>query len=211
MPVKYVKNLGEDTFLIMWEITESESDMKIMLHERLNDWDAKATHYENKHWLASRLALLSHFRNEEVDLVKDAFNKPHLYVDHETHFISITHSFNYAAVMISSKKKVALDIELIDQRVERVMKKFCNASELEWVAQAPNKTEILTTIWSAKETLYKWYGLKELDFREHLFISPIKNHNESIKVKGEIKKGDTHFSCFIEVERMENFILTRYC
>lgn len=91
-------------------------------------------------------------------------------VDGESYHLSITHSFELAAVMFSKFRMVALDLEKIDSRVGRVSHKFLNAAEDEMLKEATDVVYTQTLIWSAKETLYKFYGVKELDFRQHMTI-----------------------------------------
>lgn len=123
------------------------------------------------HWLASRAALATHFGNEAIiQIHKDMYNKPSMSVNGETYHLSISHSFELAAVMFSKFRAVALDLEKIDDRVGRVSHKFLNAAEQEMLKDATDLVYTQTLIWSAKETLYKFYGEKELDFRQHMTI-----------------------------------------
>ena len=49
-----------------------------------------------------------------------------------------------------------------------------HADELRFVnAQLPSQqTSLLTLLWSAKEAMYKWYGLGEVDFSEMMRTFP---------------------------------------
>lgn len=208
MPVTLINKLRENTYLIVWEITESNQQLQDLLHSRLHDWNAQAQHKENKHWLASRLAILHHFKNEEVDLVKDAFNKPHLKVDEKDVFVSISHSFDKAAVIISQNYPVSIDMERIDNRIERVMKKFCNDDELEMLPHCGEQQTALTVIWSAKETLYKWYAKKELDFKKHLWIEPFVIRDTPMMIRGRIKKESYTKELVIKVVIEKGYVTT---
>jgi len=46
-----------------------------------------------------------------------------------------------------------------------------NENELAFAGNT-NQIAEMTLIWSAKETLYKLYNKKELDFKKHLLIEP---------------------------------------
>lgn len=37
----------------------------------------------------------------------------------------------------------------------------------------------LTLAWSAKESIFKWYGLGEMDFRNHMFLNRISAEGET--------------------------------
>lgn len=158
----------------------------------------------NLHWLASRAALSLHFSHaNSIVISKDIFNKPSMRVDGETYHLSITHSNQYAAVLFSTSTQVSLDLEKIDSRVERVAKKFVNAAEEEMMKSSLNNTLDYTRIWSAKETLYKFYGQKELDFKMHMtvFINNLK------VLRGCIHKHNPDFFD-IQHEQLDDYVLT---
>lgn len=195
--------------MILWEITESTAMMSTLLHQRLHDFGATAQHRENKHWLASRLAILEYFKNEEVDLIKDEFNKPHLHVDDQEWFISITHSFEMAAVLISRDGKVAVDLERMDERINRVKNKFCSGPELVFAESCGSEARCLALIWAAKETMYKWYGKKELDFKKNLHVHPFgSNGGFPGQINGRIQKGTYFSEHTIKTDQIGDFVMT---
>ncbi|MES2689570.1 MAG: 4'-phosphopantetheinyl transferase superfamily protein, partial [Bacteroidota bacterium] len=158
----------------------------------------------NLHWLASRAALAQYFSNaKRIVIYKDAFNKPSMRVDDKTYQLSITHSNQYAAVLFSTNAQVSLDLEKTDPRVVRVAKKFVNNAEDEMMKGSLNDTLDYTRIWSAKETLYKFYGIKELDFKLHMtvFINNVKT------LRGCIHKVDPVFFD-IRHEQLDDYVLT---
>ena len=208
MPVTYINQLGSTTFLIVWEITESNAQLQELLHNRLNDWNSTEQNRENKHWLASRLAILHHFKNEEVDLIKDEFNKPHLKVDDKDVFVSISHSFDKAAVIIGMNNPVALDIERIDKRIDRVQHKFCNNDELNMAQNNTNPTTVFAIIWAAKETMYKWYGKKEIEFKTQMMIEPFDVYNKEFLIRGRIKKHAFTKELAIKVRVEDGYVMT---
>lgn len=92
-------------------------------------------------------------------------NKP--FLKGRTEHISISHSHNKLAVILNIKENTGIDIELIRDKVLKIKHKFLNEQEL---LMANDNIDRLITVWAAKETLYKAYGLKELDFIKNLFI-----------------------------------------
>lgn len=172
--------------------------------------DNHSNNKDSKHWLASRLLIKTLLPDGEIVLLKDQFNKPHLLVNGVEHFISITHSHDFAAVIISEVKKVSLDMEQIDQRINRVGHKFTREDELAYL-NADHLTGMQTILWSAKETLYKYYGLKELDFKEHLLIAPFIWQTSPMEITGHIHKNGLHIELTIHVEAVENYVLTYSC
>lgn len=196
---------GENTFLLIWKITEDAGTLKNLV-STIRD-EQTQTPRTNLHWLASRAALRKHFAEAaDIMITKDAYNKPGLTVDGVPYRISITHSNQYAAVLVSRSHDVSIDLEKIDLRVERVARKFVNTAEEEMLLGSLNSTLDLTRIWSAKETLYKLYGKKELDFRMHMtvFINNLKTLRGCIHKSGPV---------FYEIRhgQIEDYIYTYIC
>jgi phosphopantetheinyl transferase len=206
MPVYLQNQPDENTHLVLWRINEPGEVLMGMLNNLLHDHKTK-TPRDNKHWLASRLCLLHLFPGKQLELNKDENNKPSLKVDGKPYHISITHSFDMAAILVSEQQVVALDLELIDQRIERVMYKFCNEAELAYL-QPAQQLEQLTVIWSAKETLYKYYGRKELDFRKNLFIQPFHHQQNNYTIQGKILSPALEADIKIHVAVWDSYVLT---
>jgi phosphopantetheinyl transferase len=199
MPIIQSTNLNQNTVLAVWKITETRGELLTLFNGQFTD--AGLNQHDNLHWLASRLLIQQLFQGSFVLLTKDAFNKPSLIVNEEPYFISITHSFAYAAVMVSKETPVAIDMERVDERVVRVSRKFIRADEQ---YEGKDIAQRYTLIWSAKETLYKLHGTKELDFKEHLRIQVVSD----TAVQGEILKAGAESSAVIEVGWMDDYIIT---
>jgi 4'-phosphopantetheinyl transferase len=160
---------GENTFLLVWKITEDAETLNKYLFNLTDEQTTSPKH--SLHWLASRAAITTYFGLDAlVEIKKDNYNKPSMLINGEKYHLSVTHSSNYAAVMFSKFKNVALDLEKVDERIGRVAHKFINSAEEEMLQQTSNLIHDQTLIWSAKETLYKFYGQKELDFKKHMTI-----------------------------------------
>jgi 4'-phosphopantetheinyl transferase len=205
MPLYLQKQFGEDTFLAIWNISEHKDELIQLIDEHVHD-EHSVSRKDNLHWLASR-ALISHlFSGHVIEIIKDEFNKPSLTVNGKPYFISITHSYQYAAVIVSKTRTVAIDMEKMDERIQRVKYKFTRNDEFIYLKQDP-ESEMLTVIWSAKETLYKFYGKKELDFKLHLKIeSFIYQHD--FELTGIIEKEGFYKKLPIRVEMIDGYVLT---
>jgi phosphopantetheinyl transferase len=193
---------GENTFLLVWKITENVETLSAYLGNVTDKETLTPRH--NLHWLASRAALVSHFGAEAIIVIaKDNYNKPSMLVNGEPYHLSITHSGTYAAVIFSKFRSVALDLEKLDDRVGRVAHKFINGAEAELLQQSKNLIHDQTLIWSAKETLYKFYGEKELDFKLHMTIFT----NNPMQLRGCLHKHVPQFYD-MHVTMIEDYILT---
>lgn len=164
MPL-YLHLQTEQFELAVWHITEQVEDFAQLGIEA----DADIVNTNKKlQWCASRY-LTRLIAGSEVELTHDEFGRPH-FSHHRVH-ISISHSNEFAAIIISNTAPVGIDIEPIHPKVERVAHKFMHEEEL---AQLAPETRVAQLIiyWSAKEALYKLYGKKQLSFKTQLRIAP---------------------------------------
>ena len=82
--------------------------------------------------------------------------------------------------MVSSTQRVGVDIELITEKVARIKDKFLSENEQQILEQVESSSvkllnaALLTAAWGIKESLFKWYGDGQVDFKEHLHINQIK-------------------------------------
>lgn len=120
-----------------------------------------------KEFLAARILL--HYmsgRSERGELYKDTAGKPHLR-DSIFH-VSISHTVDYSAA-IAHPHPCGVDVQRIVPRIRRLAHKFIGPGEQ---LQLTPEHELLQLhlIWSAKEAMYKAFGRRQLDFKEHLFV-----------------------------------------
>lgn len=110
--------------------------------------------------------LLAKLFNEEVELAYYDTGKP--YLKNRTEEISISHSHDMLAIIADNQKSTGIDIELIRDKVLKITHKFLSDIELKDIAG--QTIEKVLVYWAAKETLYKIYAKRSVDFKEHLFI-----------------------------------------
>lgn len=179
MPIVYQKNIDEHTQLGVWKIEESEDQLLSGLQLKQHELDTIASLNNGKrvlHWLGTRLLLRTMLDTKEyIDCQMDEHGKPYL-VNSEAH-ISLSHSYDYAAVMISRNKKVGVDIELIKHKIKSIKHKFLSDVELAQ-KQIGDNINGLYVSWCAKEAIYKWNGRKGLEFKQHIHIKPFKLKDE---------------------------------
>jgi phosphopantetheinyl transferase len=100
------------------------------------------------------------------DLFYDENGKPHL--KDEKH-ISITHSFNFSAIIISDIE-VGIDIEKQRNKILKIAHKFTPIEEYRTIANEDALMRKLTIVWCAKESLYKSFAEKGVSFLEHIYV-----------------------------------------
>lgn len=167
--------------------------------------DRGINRHSNIHWLASRVLLQELFIGQSIELHKDEFNKPSLRINHKPYAVSITHSYDYAAVMISRSHAVSIDMERIDSRILKVSHKFIRDDESYGES---NPIVYHTIIWSAKETLYKYYGKKELDFKLNIRVHPFVQSEMPIITTGSIHKENYLLNLPVHIETIDGYVLT---
>lgn len=164
------KIIDEHTLYAIWKISESIEELRSAI--RLREVEETLYHSfvaesRKKQWLAYRLLIRELLKPDEFPVEYDASGKPFL-AGSDFH-ISVTHTDDLAAVIISRHARVGIDIEKIKPRIEKVREKFLNPVESASIGKEKG-LEQLTLAWCAKEALYKLYGQRNLDFRENITV-----------------------------------------
>ena len=175
MPI--VKSLSEqDTSLGVWHITEDADRLIAML--QLDDRESQLLERlkggkRYRHWLSSRVLLRQLLNTDKfIEMDSDENRKPVL--KNFPHHISLSHSDEMAAAIISEQDEVGIDIQKIDSKVLRVKHKFLSDEELALIDEE-HAVEQLITCWCAKEALFKYYGKGQVDFIRDLHLElPIR-------------------------------------
>ena len=102
--------------------------------------------------------------------------------------------------MYTEDRECGIDIEQITHRIERIQHKFIREDEKAF-AEAGLKGMYM--VWCAKEAMYKYYGLKALDFKANLQLKfgPFDQEGtlQGIISKNEYKKAmNLHYQFFDE-------------
>lgn len=171
MGIAYRKKVDSDTEFALWKIEENAEELyhQLQLDEEEKAFVQKLSNSKRYlHWLGTRVLLRKMLNTEEyIDCKVDAHGKP--YLTSIPYHISLSHSFDYAAVMIGKNKPVGIDIEKIDRKVERIAQKFMRPEELAFI-KPEHRIKQLYACWCAKEAVYKCYGRKEVSFLNHISL-----------------------------------------
>lgn len=163
MPLIFSHHIDAQTRLAIWQIEEPADFFleKVPLSRHITHAHKRLQH------LAGRYLLQHLFPDLPIQLIQIAdTRKPFLAGD--SHHFSISHCGAFAAAIVSKNFRVGIDIELHSSRILPLRHKFI--SEAENLLQ-PTAMEVFPTlIWSAKEAMYKWYSLGEVDFLDHLQV-----------------------------------------
>ena len=172
MPLYKTITPNAQTIVKIWKITESYSDL-------MEKVDLKPVALERVLGMKSELHqrgflsvrhLLQEFGYTDADLFYDANGKPHLKDGKQ---ISITHSFNFSAVIVSGLI-VGIDIEKQREKISVIAHKFIEY-EFDYLNDnAIDYKKKLTAIWCVKESLYKLFATPGLSFKQHCLVIPFE-------------------------------------
>lgn len=203
MALAWHRSVNSDTEIALWKIEEEAED----LYGRLKLRDSEKAHLEqlksskrHLHWLGTRVLLREMIGTPGyINCLTDKNGKPYL-VD-LPYYISFSHSFDYAGVMLSRVQEVGLDIELIKDKVARIAHKFLQPAELDFIAPE-KRIEQLSACWCAKEAVYKCYGKREISFLHNIFLQPFDYADEG-KLNIRIEKDhilNYYDGCYFSVD-----------
>jgi len=202
MAIVYRKKLNDDTEFAIWKIEEAADELyaQLQLHEHEEKvLDGLNNGKRNLHWLSTRVLLRELLNTPHyIDCQIDEHGKP--YLPDSPYHISFSHSFDYAAVIISKNKPVGIDIEVIREKIERVANKFLIGQEIKFISNR-DKVEQLYVCWCAKEAIYKLHGKRNVSFKDNIRLQPFDYQEEgsfeaSLETEQEYKTFEVHFEKF---------------
>ena len=200
MPVFFQHPVSDTTRLGIWKIEENEEFFKgtVPAHR-----DVTHPHKRLQH-LAGRFLLQFLFPGFPYELIRIADTRKPFLPGEEYHF-SISHCGDFAAAIVSKDKRVGIDVEIPTEKILRIQDKFLSEEEkkmfgvrsqesgvltpdsqlptpsaAEGLPQAQPDSRLLTLLWSAKESVFKWYGDGGVDFKQHIRLEKIHDGNEKI-------------------------------
>ena len=204
MPLYKVIDINATTQILVWNITETYEDLfdEVALTDvNLIRLHTMKSQLHQRAFLSVR-KILQQINLTDFDLYYDLSGKPHL---KNEKFISITHSFQFSAIIISDQK-VGIDIEKQREKITLIANKFCDY-EFNFLKKENLKEYIykLTIIWGAKESIFKIRNEKGISFKKHIKVI-------SFDLKEKKGRAWLHFDNVIEdfqmhFEAFENFIL----
>jgi len=202
MPLYKSLTIGLNTKVFIWKIEESfnELNTNVLLTDksqtRLNGMKSDL---HQRGFLSVR-HLLKEAGYSDTDLIYDELGKPRL---KDGKYISITHSFTFAGLIISDDLHVGIDIEMQRDKILKIAHKFTHVKAYETIENHTYLIKKLTIVWGAKESLYKIYGKKKLRFLEHIYIKDFNFVDK--KTIGEIRYNDRITSYKIQFLEFEGF------
>lgn len=182
MGLVYLRELDNTSRFAIWKIEERADELLALL--QLDDGERHILENLNKgkrtlHWLATRVLLRTLLSTDEfIACVPDQNGKP--YLPDFPYKISLTHSFDYAGIILSTRGECGIDIELVKEKIDRIKQKFLKAQELDFIPKNDNRIEQLYACWCAKEAVYKLQGNKGISFLNNMTILPFEYQPQGV-------------------------------
>lgn len=207
MALAYHREIDTNTSFALWKIEETAEELlgqlQLKEHELLY-LDTLNNGKRNMHWLSTRVLLRRMMETDEyIDCRVDSSGKP--YLTNFPHYISLSHSYDYAAVMVSKNKAVGIDIELVKDKIERIARKFMRTEELEFIDEK-DRIDHLYVCWCAKEAVYKLHGKKNISFLDHIKLKPFE-YKGSGSFEAELNIGKNPKEFRVHYEKFNGYMI----
>ncbi len=208
MALIYQKQIDSHASFGIWKIQESMAELqsKLQLKEREEAF-LQSIHLDKRkiQWISSRVLLRTMLGTDSyIDCRSDDEGKPFL-ANFSKH-ISISHSFDYAAVMISDQSEVGIDLERMNPKIIELAAKFLSIQELSFIDQI-HQVEHLYACWCAKEAIYKLHGKRGVSLLNNILLRPF-SYQERGEIEGHllINNANRHFSVYFE--KFERYMIS---
>lgn len=205
MAVVHFEEINSESCWGIWRIDESEEELMYLLNPSKTD----QAHFETIQHPRIRLESIAsrqivkeltlRFGDEYQGIFKNKNGKPFLY--NSPLHVSYSHTEQYAAAIIHREKPCGIDMEHIQEKMQRVSGRFLSEKELENTGQDLQK---ICIYWCAKEAMYKLYNLKDTEFKGNLKVAPFEKELKGelegvIHVGSFLSKSDVHYHLFGDV------------
>ena len=199
MPIYKILQPDEHTTLMLWKITEDFDELISPLKltnastERVYQMRSKI----HRLGFLSIRHLLRSFGYTDEDLYYDDYGKPHL---RDGKFVSISHSFNFSALIISDHK-IGVDLEKQREKIKRISTKFIGYESHYLDSGSDLAVKELSIIWCIKESLYKLFAEPGLSFKKNTLVIPFNLNDTHTRSWIDFKERKLPFqSHFFEFE-----------
>jgi phosphopantetheinyl transferase len=192
----------------LWKITEDFNTLfrQVQLKDSsLARLEAMKSESHQKGFLAVRM-LLQHLGYNDYDLYYDPFGKPHLKnkekSSNKEFYISISHSLDFSAIVISDKL-VGLDLEQLKEKTVKIAPRFMDVAHLENLSEE-EKIKKATVVWGIKESIFKIKNEKGISFPNHIFEDDFSLQDKEATAKLKFNNKEEKYK--IRYDSIEDYI-----
>ncbi|SFB80068.1 Phosphopantetheinyl transferase [Parapedobacter composti] len=206
MALVYLRELDSNVRFAIWRIEETADELIGRLQLNVRERTTLSRLNKGKrtlHWLATRVLLREMLDTTGyIDCPSDENGKP--YLANFPQRISLTHSFDYAAVMMSNNGEVGIDLELVKPKILRIADKFMKPGELDAIGN--DHVEKLYACWCAKEAVYKLQGNKGVSFKDNMTVLPFDYQEQGV-LHLDLKAPNRSEQFKVYYERFQDYML----
>ena len=159
--------INDKTKIKLWKVIIGELNSEELNSDEKNLLKLKKNNILREQFLATRKLLA--LENSNYKIIYDINGKPSL---NSNYNISISHSHEIAAIAISDNFNIGIDVQLRENKIFNIQNKFLNKSEKSNIGDDPT-VDILTMVWTSKESIYKAVGLKGISFSKNIKIDKV--------------------------------------
>ena len=186
------KKITEKNLIYVWKITSlldklySNKSLSTIELDQVSDIKSEKRKIE---FLATRIALKNLF-DDKLELKHHESGRPFI---KEAKHISISHSNNFIAIAFG-EDNIGIDIEKPQDKMLKLITRILSETEIKQFQQKPT-LENACKMWSTKESVLKYIGNKNLNFKDDIIID-----------KDSVKYFELNFKMYFET--IEEMILT---
>jgi len=206
MGLVYLRELNNETKFAIWKIEESVEELlgSLQLDEREKaKLESLSKGKRTLHWLATRVLLRYLLKTEDyIACPSDENGKP--FLPDYPFKISLTHSYDYAGVLMSQLGECGIDLEIVKDKILRIKEKFLKPSELSFIQN--ESVEQLYACWCAKEAVYKLQGNKGVSFLDDMTILPFQYRPQGVMTL-MLRKEKRSYAFQVYYEKFQDYML----
>lgn len=201
----FVREISEGICLGVWKCDESITNLPVP--ENDPSYVIKKSEIAKKQYICSRLLINSMMaKGNVVEVGKEKSGNPILLGHNQK--LSISHSGEYIAVLISEDKNIGVDIEIIADKILRINEKFMTKKELALLIDSDlhDAKKYSHVLWGAKEALFKLYSKGGVSFKENLLVDLVSNYEKGT-VSACVNVNEQKTRCDLEYFTFDNYMI----
>lgn len=205
MPLQKIHWYGPGSGWGIWRVEEEEAALAGELPTADHCPDQIRFPRKRLEWLGGRYLMSRLFKEAGIQyqgLTKDENGKP--FPIGSDYRISLSNAFPFVAARIDLNAPVGIDLEIPRLKMISVIPRVLSESEKLDAGQDMQK---LCVYWSAKESMFKVFGKRNIHFAEHLLLDPFSLEKSGC-LSGHILFPDSHWRVVLDYISGTEFVLT---
>ena len=191
--------INNSTKIILWNIIPGELSETHLSEDDKKLLKIRKGKKSKEYFLAVRKLLKD--EDSELTIEYDSRGKPYL---NKEKGISISHSNEMVAIGISNETHFGIDIQYKTDKIFKIKSKFLSKNESKFLSKTDD-IELLTKLWSAKESIFKALGKEGVSFSNDLEINTI--NNKDLFRAGYYKKDNIKIKFDLDFLFIEEYII----